>query len=536
MEHKFELAKKVIEIISDCNGCVYGNFVRDVIVPRMDDPRCEISFDNISFYFNDLANKNSAIDKIRKNCRYETDYDNYLTKYKILDDNIKLLFKIKFIVSRDYSDKNFDVNSVKFRYSNGLFQCVNCLFLIDKIRNKQATIVKSYIPTSNLEFEKINKAFFEKGWIVSSEEKQHLLSKWIVKNDIHVLISYENERWNYCPTKTNNESKYGLDIAKKIIGIASLCDSYVHGEFVRDVIIPRMNNPDCEISFENIDIWCKDLTRRDLFFNKLNIYFSLAYNVPYFMNYENQYKYDINGKSVNINIIVSENFHGKYFDINSVIFKYLDNEFVCKYLNISIRNKNKQTIMNDEYNPTSDLCFNQINKDFFQKGWSILSKNQQTDLAKWIVQYDIPVLISFEDGYWIFSPNKNKAKNEITKNEITKNKSKDEITKNEITKNEVSKEAKNEVFKEAKNEVSKEAKDEVSKEAKDEVSKEVKDEITKDDKSKDILMSIFNTGLEVLGGKLYNNIEDTELQYIYKCGLDEYRNKFNHVLENYNKK
>lgn len=665
MEYKFNVAKDVIELISDYNGFVYGNFVKDVIAPRIDDPKCEISFNNINFCFNDLANKNLAIDKLKVNFRYETDNENYLTKYKILDINNKLLFCVVFVISQDTPDKNFDVNFVKFQYSKSIFQCVAFEHLIDKIRNKQTTIVKSYIPNEIHEFEKINKDFFEKGWTVSSKNEQIALSKWIVKNDIHVLINFENGHWNYCPT---NKFEYGLDIAKKIIGIASLCNGYVHGEFVRDVIIPKMNNPECEISFDNIDIWFKNLTRRDLFLNKLNIFFSSAYNVAYYMNSEDQYKYHINGKSVNINIIISENFLGKHFDINFVLFKYLGGEFVYNNFYFSDRIKNKQTIMRNEYNPTSDVCFNKIYRDFFQKGWTVLSKNKQTELTKWIIQGqgNIPVSISFEDDYWTFSPNKITSKDEASKDFIgikiccdskdeaskdfiytkiccdSKNDDKIELVYTKIccdSKNDdkielrwsienAEKHALNKTFirvgapnisnrlllgaprawnnpnseenmvifilplritgtpeniKKAlklaqppygEEEINSYIKDAITKDnyqtTKSEeyiteidaykkmktelknkdininkpknntTTKESKNNITieepKDDKSKDVLMAIFNTGLEVLGRKLYNNIEDTELQYIYKCGLDEYRNKFNHVLENYNKK
>ncbi len=52
-----------------------------------------------------------------------------------------------------------------------------------------------------------------------------------------------------------------------------------------------------------------------------------------------------------------------------------------------------------------------------------------------------------------------------------------------------------------------------------------------DDKSKDIMMSVFCTGLEKLEEMLCNNVKDDELQNIYKIGLDEYHIKFNRILE-----
>ena len=64
-----------------------------------------------------------------------------------------------------------------------------------------------------------------------------------------------------------------------------------------------------------------------------------------------------------------------------------------------------------------------------------------------------------------------------------------------------------------------------------ELSKLKFDKTKLDDKSKDIMKSIFNTGLEVLEEQSFNNIKDEELRYIYKIGLDKYRQKFNNELK-----
>src|SRR5436190_13686505 len=132
MEYKFEVAKKALDIISACNGSVYGNFVRDVIVPRIYDSKCEISFDNINVLFNNRSDKNFAIKMLEEKFTCEFEYGNFLDfTYKICENN-KFLFYININVSENHTDQKFDIDYIRYNYSRGSFNCVSFEYLIDR--------------------------------------------------------------------------------------------------------------------------------------------------------------------------------------------------------------------------------------------------------------------------------------------------------------------------------------------------------------------------------------------------------------------
>ena len=419
MEHKFEVAKKVIEIISFNNGFVYGNFVKDVIVPRMNDPKCEISFDTINIWCRSSTSRDLVIEKLMKSFYYERSSGDYLTHLKILDGCEKLLFHVYMIVCPDYQNRNFDVNFVEFRYSKGTFECIAFDNLIDKIKNKQTTMIETYNPTENVEFERINKDFFQKGWTISSKKQQPLFEKWIVENDVSILISYENEYWNYRPVIKQNDFKF--EIAKKVIEIVSANNGCVYGNFVKDVIVPRMNDPKCEISFDSIDIWFRDLFNRGDTISKLLIEFKEKFEI---ISNGQLTKYEIcddNDKLLfTINMRADEIRKVRIFDVDLVEFKCSKGEFKCiAFEHLVDKIKNKRVNIATGYILSEDQHFEKLNNEFLLKGWTISSKEQQPLFEKWIVKNNISVLISYGDGYWNYLPstkqNDTKYKFELAK-------------------------------------------------------------------------------------------------------------------------
>lgn len=663
-EDKFELAKKVIEIVSIFDGCVYGSFVRNVIVPRMYDPKCEISFDDIDVWMKSSYSRDFILEKIRENFRYETDNLTHLTKYKILETNNRnIMFNINLVVSFDYPDEKFDVNFVKFKYSNGVFRCIDFEHLIEKIRNKQATIVKTYIPSQNIEFEKINKDFFNKGWNVLSEQGQSLLSKWIVKNNIHILITYENGHWNYSPNKIN-ESEYKIDVAKKILTLANTYDGKVYGGFVRDVIVPRINDSNCIVTFKDLDIWFCNEEYSEAFINTLTHNFKieigngsflhLDYNVDVKFTRKQYRIYSQNDSKFlfHIDIITSEKLPVNDFNVNTITYKYIKDEFVktdsCDLRFIT----NKIAIMFDDYNPESIKYYERINRIFFSKGWTVKCNNKHLLLSNFITRNELNVTEIYT-GFWYnyipkntlkFDPaitnrikitpfldtwTNDKSKLEdmdketydipihrknITIKDSLYNKELDDKQKDDLakkielilSKDSIENRIENRFFvsvstvkrfpcrflsgavrswsksdvgentrvfilplritgtpqdiKETlelsrapytEQEINNYLKDAITKNNyKTTKSKEYKEEIaafkkirliriekaekiciddSKEDKSKDIMKSIFNTGLDVLNKNL--SIENEDLQYVYKLGLDQYRNKFEHIIK-----
>ena len=469
MEHKFEIAKKVIEIVSTFDGCVYGSFVKDVIVPRMDDPKCEISFDNINVWFKSSFSRTFTMEKLRENFRggytNANEIKNNLIIYKILNEDDKLLFSINFVVSFDHPDKKFDINYVGFKFSNDEFKCIHFEHLIDKIRSKKATIVKTYFPNKDIEFEEINKDFFEKGWTVSSKQTQALLSKWFVKNDIHVLISYENEHWNYCPTKVSyNESEYKIDIAKKILTFANAYDGKIYGGFVRDVIIPRINDLNCTVSFKDIDIWFSHAIYSKAFINSLE--YNLKIEKGSFLDRDLDYSktskdskfsrrqyriYSENGDKFlfHIDVITSDKLPVNDFFVNTITYNYINNEFV-KSDNCDLRAiTNKIAMMFGDYNPVSPMYYERINRIFFSKGWTVRCKSKHQRLSDFVKKENLDIKEIYDGVFYDYIPeNKSKENNLFLKTIFNVARSvTDDYLKNSKSKEDKSKEDENKKIK-----------------------------------------------------------------------------------------
>ncbi len=422
MEHKFEVAKKVIEIISSNYGCVYGNFVRDVIVPRMDDPKCEISFDNINIWFRNLSNKNDAISKLLDDFKgkFEITGDNQPTKHTIWGDNDELLFVINVIIHQDYPDEKFDVDFVEFGYLKGRFECIESEHLIDKIKNKQATMIRSYIPTENVDF-------FKKGWTILSKKQQPLFKKWIVGNNINVIIDFENDNWNYRPSIKYNVSEYRICIAKKILTYANLHYGEVYGGFVRDVIVPRLSlNSNCVTSFKDLNIWFKTQKCSSSFIDLLEYHFKIKKDsfldgdLDSKLSRRQYHVYSEDGHEFlfNIDVITSDKLPVNDFNVNTVTYKCTDvgfercsNFFVDTKFIVDHFVKNKITLMFDDYNPEDVKYYEKINRIFFSKGWTIKCTAKHQRLSNFIKYKNLNIEEIAGGNYYYYIPYILKDKN-----------------------------------------------------------------------------------------------------------------------------
>lgn len=350
------------------------------------------------------------------------------------------------------------------------------------------------------------------------------------------------------------ENKFIL--ANKVISTSSVNFGYVYGKFVREVIIPRIIDPSCEISFDNIDIWFEYSSSKDSFLLSLNKEYRIDIDkhIPCITgSVIHNYKIYGDGLTFNINVIVSKKCPHRYFDVDVHTRVNSEGKFSCLGDEIINKIKNKRATMLEEYTSTENIEFEQINKDFFEKGWTVLSKADQFLFSKWIVQNNIPVLISFVDEHWKYSPDSiNSRSKDIIP--VSDDKLKDINIKDDennhvfviplrisgtpkhikeslkllsYTKKEINDFLNNAI---SKNNYQTTKSKEYETEITSLKNRKMKTNQPKDDKLKDIMMSIFNEGLKVMETKFYN-MEDEELQYVYKLGLDEYRNKFDNLLK-----
>ena len=272
--------------------------------------------------------------------------------------------------------------------------------------------------------------------------------------------------------------EYKVEVAKKILTIANDYDGQVYGGFVRDVIVPRINNANCNVSFKDVDIWFQDKIAVHHFISELVKNFKIEnenkwnkdfdYNNQKGANFSRE-QYRIYSKAeflFHIDVITSDNLPVNDFDVNTITYRY-DGKFQ-KVRGLTGKKSiiNKTAIMFEDYNPLSSIYYYRIDRIFFSKGWTIRCHSKHEDLSKFIRNNKLKVK-EFSNGAFY-----------------------------------------------------------------DYVPIDVKDDISKSDISgKLILRLIFDKGLEVLNGRVYNSIEDNDLQNIYKFGLEEYRTKVDNLLK-----
>ena len=167
VETTLKYAEKIIKIASSFEGQVFGEYVREVVVPRSEDPYCNVIFENIDIWF-----KNQTL--CNKFVQFFNDVEGHLSSIK--EENIGLndrsvtqsylvLTSIKRLCLNIFVDDMFpihdlDINCLSYFYSHGvqtvrvnysLEKCANLedfetykTQVIRNINNKHATMLDSY--------------------------------------------------------------------------------------------------------------------------------------------------------------------------------------------------------------------------------------------------------------------------------------------------------------------------------------------------------------------------------------------------------
>jgi len=579
---------KLSEIISIYGGYFYGNIVKDFLVPKfVINHTDEISFDQVDILldprFNDDVMK---LINIHFSCDIDIVNNNKCKILSMLDSNGLFLFNINLIAMDVFSDKKFDVYNFTFDHHDMKTNKQDNKFLIEKIKYKQTMMKKDYVLIDLYEFNKINDDFFLKGWTVSTKTKQVNLMKWSFDNNICILQDYSDGYWRYfSPISSNmnkivnNSSEYKIEIAKQILSIANTQKGRVYGGFVRDVVIPRIHIPNCKVSFKDIDIWFKTSNDSKAFVNALELALniqkhsfldrSLDYPDSFKFTREQYRVYSPDGSEFlfHIDVITSHKLPVDDFNVNTITYKYEKNNFYnCKHEAIELFIINKIACMLENYNIKGGYKhFERINRIFFKKGWIVRCTKKNEMLSDFIKKENLNIKEINYSFYYDYVPQNHSQFDPDTANRIKsipflpdfidKNdnlpripKLTDEMKSDKDFMNRLRKiplvtfkddKVKDDKVKDDKVKDDK-AKDDKAKDdkvkddkAKDDKAKDdkVKDDKVKDDKVKDVMMEIFNLGLQSLNEKISNNNTNKEIQYIYDCGLDEYRNKFNELLK-----
>ena len=294
-----------------------------------------------------------------------------------------------------------------------------------------------------------------------------------------------------------------IGVAYEILTIANNYDGQVYGGFVRDVIVPRKNNGICDVSFKDVDIWFKDKIASSLFIAELIKTFNIENEPKWNKNFDynqqknkgfsrSQYRiYSKNEFLFHIDVITSEKLPVNDFLVNTITYKRTEKGFIKT--NIVISDScftDKIALMFQDYNPLETLYYDRIYRIFFSKGWTVRCIGKHEKLSTYIQMMNLNVKENKLGDLYDYVPISNAENMGSLKN-----------TYNEISMISI-----------------------IAAGLKD-------DDSNLNTTDKDILRLIFNKGLEVLNGRIYNSINDDELQSIYKLGLEDYRVKIDKLLK-----
>lgn len=208
MENKIEIATNIISKATLYNGKVYGGFVRDVIVPRLYNPKLDVDFKDIDLWFQDQTMSNVFEESLTKNFliksslflnvqirqsgefgqRKDLEYPSEGKSFNRVKFSVhfkeKLMFYIDIITCELLPVNDFNVNTLCYQFKSGFVtDNKNSTFLISEIKNKRATMLKEY-EKKNLSHHyviRINRIFFEKGWTLVCEKRHNDVSDFINK-------------------------------------------------------------------------------------------------------------------------------------------------------------------------------------------------------------------------------------------------------------------------------------------------------------------------------------------------------------------
>ena len=177
----------IIKTLSSYEGKVFGEYVREVVVPRMKNPACTVVFNSIDIWFKNEINKDNFIEDsfIKNSFIKETNIsENIDVKRQQYKYDIYENFPIKFniVVSLRFPMYDFDVNDLTYFYRNGNpIVEINLLEnkldqIINAITMKEATMMKNYFDnmvnhhlTYPERAKMINELYENRGWSIFCE-------------------------------------------------------------------------------------------------------------------------------------------------------------------------------------------------------------------------------------------------------------------------------------------------------------------------------------------------------------------------------
>lgn len=214
MLNKYVIIDDSIKIANTYDGKVFGGYVRDVVIPKMTDPRRKCEFKDVDIWFKTDIEADLFINDMKDVYNFQIvpklsigddnpHYEFNRTQYHLFVENIVIWFDI--VITECFPVDDFDVNFLTYCYKDNkeLVECESKCFdkdqLINSVNKKKMIILHSYMEKLMIKFSRdvhvsrINKRFLSRGWIIKYKNiyfPKPLTTLWI--NETFRYIKYKD--------------------------------------------------------------------------------------------------------------------------------------------------------------------------------------------------------------------------------------------------------------------------------------------------------------------------------------------------------
>lgn len=223
ISRKTEIIDKVLAVAGNHNGRVFGGYVRDVIVPRLDSPTTKVYFNDVDIWFTNQKDADLFIDNVKSGLSFLDKRYVFVTsrpgsncsiikpgmmhytfgrvQYQLYKAD-KFISFFDVVVSETIPVDDFDVNCLNYqytdkgkiaRYCSNATDTVVIEEIIQKIKNKTAFMLSSYVPKM---YTKTSYGIIDYLYFVNRLNKKYLSRGWTIYClNMHKFPSVISKEW-----------------------------------------------------------------------------------------------------------------------------------------------------------------------------------------------------------------------------------------------------------------------------------------------------------------------------------------------------
>ena len=229
---------KCLTVAGLSGGRVFGGFVRDVVVPRMIDPQCEVKFSDVDIWFINKSAASTFVAAMGQDLR-EPPFGSYggnglyqfdRTKYNLYCGDICVAY-IDVVVSDVLPVNDFDIHRYAVQYFNNMPLTAGLSGLVEYHKLKVADMLPYYFDllhnpsTHNMHYARVRK-LLNKGWKISlrgdrspiSQDNANGSSEFFTRE---WLLKWSQEKQPSTTIKPNNQVTITSD--QNLSEVRTLC-------------------------------------------------------------------------------------------------------------------------------------------------------------------------------------------------------------------------------------------------------------------------------------------------------------------------